>query len=129
MREQATDLVKMSTEMLTAIGIFATLLTVLIKGFYQDRRERRRDELMVKNRELDIADRKANSDKLATKIDENTDISVKAFDVANNVNAKIATVAVQANDHAITSMNDVMKELASLKATAEETRRLLHLRV
>lgn len=113
--------------MLTAIiASILTFFTVVANGVFQSQREKRRDALMVKNRELDIEDRIANRDagikasehfaeRIVGKIDENTEISVKAFDTANNVNDKIATVAVQANEHAVSSMDGVMIELANLK--------------
>lgn len=123
--------------MFTSIGIVATLLTLIVNGVFQSLREKRRDELVIENRKMDIADRVANrdagikaseilTDKIVGKIDErasgtdgkidaNTDISAKAFDVANNVNEKIATVAALTNAHAVTSMNDVMNELAAIK--------------
>jgi len=112
--------------MFAGIGIVVTLLTLIVNSVFQAMREKRRDDLSLKNRELDIQERRAAStaaavqvgnvaEHLATKIDENTQVSVKAFDVANNVNDKIATVAVQANEHAVTSMNDVMAELAAIK--------------
>lgn len=116
----------MTTEMLTGIGIICTLLTVLVNGYFQNQRENRKDALAIKNRELDLAERQAAAsatrvqvkgigDHLATKIEENTQISVKAFDVANNVNDKIATIAGTASEHAVTSMNDVMNELGAIK--------------
>jgi uncharacterized membrane protein YhiD involved in acid resistance len=112
--------------MFAGIGIVVTLLTLIVNSVFQAMREKRRDDLSLKNRELDIQERREAStaaavqvgnvgDHLAAKIDENTQVSVKAFDVANNVNDKIATVAVQANEHAVTSMNDVMAELAAIK--------------
>jgi uncharacterized membrane protein YhiD involved in acid resistance len=106
----------MSPEMLTAIiASILTFLTVVANGVFQSQREKRRDALTVENRRLDIAERAETAAHVVAKIDENTEVSVKAFDTANNVNDKIATVAVQANEHAVNSMDGVMRELASLK--------------
>jgi hypothetical protein len=110
----------MSAEMLTAtIASILAFLTIVANGFFQSQREKRRDALTVENRKLDIAERAATAAHVVAKIDENTEVSVKAFDVANNVNEKIAAGGV--------ASNDVARELRSLRAAVEETRRLLHL--
>ncbi len=70
------------------------------------------------------------------KIEENTLMNAEALNVANGHNEKIAVVTEIATQTAVANMNDVMAalrqnahEIALVKATSEETRRLVQMRL
>jgi hypothetical protein len=79
---------------------FATVLAGFIYKAIIDSRDRK--------------ERQASAAHLVKKIDENTDISVKAFDTANNINEKIASNGSGASD--------VARELVGLRAAVEDIR-------
>jgi hypothetical protein len=96
----------------------------------------RKAEEETRHRAWDVEDRAARQAEMVAKIDANTEISVKAFDVANNVNEKIATVAASTKATGELSMLEISKaiaemarEIANIKATGEETRRMVQLRL
>ena len=105
----------MTAEHLTGLGLVMTFLTMATNGVFAWLRARRRDQLEERHRLWDIEDRKMRQAALVEKIDANTKISSDAFDVANHVNEKIATVAETANRTAVASMSDVMRELGILR--------------
>lgn len=87
----------------TIITILGATISTLIMQIAQWMREGRKhkwevDQMMWdrKDRQRVAQDMKDHADRrtaaLATKIDENTEISVKAFDVANNVNEKLVAI-------------------------------------
>lgn len=70
------------------------------------------------------------------KIDENTAVNVEALNVANGHNEKIAVVTEIATQAAAASLETIMsaiqqnaREIAEIKATSEETRRLVQVRL
>lgn len=81
---------------------------------------------------IEWQDRKKNAKHLSAKIDENTKVSVNAFNEANGVNAKIAD-AKTANNDALSDLSkavaDLTKAVASIQATSDETRRMVQLRL
>jgi hypothetical protein len=105
----------MTAEHLTGLGLVMTFLTLIANGLFAWLRARRRDQLEERHRLWDIEDRKLRQAEVVAKIDANTKISSDAFDVANHVNEKIATVAEVANRTAVASMSDVMRELGVLR--------------
>jgi uncharacterized membrane protein YhiD involved in acid resistance len=107
------------------LAIICTLLTIIVKALINWRRDRARTEREERHREWERQDRETKNRELLEKIDENTQVSVEAFTVANHVNEKIVTVGEAAQQAAQINTADVMRELAELRSLVEKTHRTL----
>jgi len=92
---------------MTAIGLAATIVTVLANGVFsylRDARRERREERRAMERTKAIA----------AKIDENTKYNIDALETANHANEKIARSYI--------STTEVLEELRAVRRTGDETR-------
>lgn len=87
------------------------LLTLIVKGFLDFQRTRRLTSRFNEG-----------TTELASKIEANTDLSVKAFDSANHINEKIAQLAASTNRVAVLSMQEVLSRLSVIEELLSDCR-------
>jgi hypothetical protein len=98
----------MNPSVALALITFLTLLANIWYSIYKAKRDRK----------WALEDR-ARLDRVSRQIDENTQISVDAFNQANHVNEKIATVTenhVASNEELLSAVNALRAELAAKEA-------------
>lgn len=127
----------LATEVLAPLSAAAvTVISLLAKGYFDNQRESRQDKQAELRHKWDAEDRNRKQAEVVGKVDESTVASTKAVDVANHVTEKLTSVAAQADQNAVASMAIVMvkldehsKEIAAIRATGEETRRMVQVRI